>query len=78
MIPVRLCRWARANVISFIGIVLALLIVIASLLAPVLAPLDPAVQDLNVGLSVPSWKHLFRTDQLGRDILSRLCGRDEP
>ncbi|MCL1467455.1 ABC transporter permease [Argonema galeatum] len=46
--------------------------VIVSFLAPVLAPYDPTIQDLNIGLSVPSWEHLLGTDQLGRDILSRL------
>lgn len=69
---VRLRRWARANVISSIGILLTLLIAIASLLAPVIAPYDPTHQDLSIGLSGPNWEHLLGTDQLGRDILSRL------
>lgn len=69
---VRLRRWARQNVISSIGILLTLLIAIASLLAPVIAPYDPTHQDLSIGLSGPNWEHLLGTDQLGRDILSRL------
>ena len=65
-------RWARRHVISSIGITLALLIVIASLLAPVIAPYDPAGQDLHTGLTEPSREHLLGTDHLGRDSLSRL------
>jgi peptide/nickel transport system permease protein len=65
-------RWVQHNIISSIGIVLALLIVIACLLAPFLAPYEPAHQDLSIGLSGLSWEHLLGTDQLGRDLLSRL------
>jgi peptide/nickel transport system permease protein len=72
MIRARLLRWARTYVISALGIGLAMLILLASLLAPVLAPHDPARQDLLLGLTGPSREHLLGTDQLGRDILSRL------
>jgi len=67
-----MARFARTHAISAIAIVLALLLALASLLAPVLAPYDPSSQDLLLGLTGPSPEHLFGTDQLGRDILSRL------
>jgi peptide/nickel transport system permease protein len=47
--------------------------------APLIAPYDPGAQDLLVRLRPPAWtaagdsSHLLGTDQLGRDILSRLC-----
>ncbi|MCX7634973.1 MAG: ABC transporter permease, partial [Syntrophales bacterium] len=52
------------------GIVLSLFAV--SLLAPWLAPYDPAAMDLKNILAPPSAKHWFGTDQLGRDVLSRM------
>lgn len=45
---------------------------LAALGAPLLAPYDPAAQDLNVGMTTPSLAHPLGTDQLGRDLLSRL------
>jgi peptide/nickel transport system permease protein len=68
----RLFRWARTYIGSTVGIVLALLVLLASVLAPLLAPYDPASQDLLKGLTGPTWAHPFGTDQLGRDIFSRL------
>jgi peptide/nickel transport system permease protein len=54
------------------GIVLAVLLV--SLTASWLSPYDPNLQSLRVALRAPSWAsgHLLGTDQLGRDILSRI------
>lgn len=72
MKQVKLRRWGRQNIISSVGILLALLIAIACLAAPVIAPYEPAHQDLSIGLSGLSWEHLLGTDQLGRDLLSRL------
>lgn len=55
-----------------VGVALVALLVAVALLAPVLAPDDPTVQNLTGGLAPPSREHLFGTDQLGRDILSRM------
>ncbi len=52
------------------GIILLLLIV--SLLASWFAPYDPGQIDLTNVLASPSMKHLFGTDPLGRDVLSRM------
>ncbi|MGA3280163.1 MAG: ABC transporter permease [Smithella sp.] len=52
------------------GIIVLLLIV--SLLAPWLAPYDSGQIDLTNVLTSPSMKHLCGTDQLGRDVLSRM------
>ena len=43
-----------------------------AIFAPLVAPYDPAEQDIPNRLQGPSWDHLLGTDQLGRDILSRL------
>ncbi|MDQ3642598.1 MAG: ABC transporter permease [Actinomycetota bacterium] len=53
------------------GLVIVAALAVAAVLAPVIAPHDP----LKFGparLQPPSWGHLFGTDRLGRDILSRL------
>ena len=64
-------RWLR-NGTLVAG--LSLLVVIVGLvsLAPVLAPLDPNQQDLFHVLAGPSSSHLLGTDDLGRDVWSRL------
>lgn len=49
-----------------------LLISLASLAAPLVAPYTAVVQDLASSYAGPSSEHLLGTDQLGRDILSRL------
>jgi peptide/nickel transport system permease protein len=53
------------------GLAVVLLLVLAALLAPWLAPRDPAAQDLSHRLASPDAAHWFGTDELGRDILSR-------
>jgi peptide/nickel transport system permease protein len=80
-------RAARPNVVravlrSKLGVValtVLTLMVLVALSAPLIAPYDPGAQDLLVRLHPPAWaaagdsSHLLGTDQLGRDILSRLC-----
>lgn len=68
----RLLKWSGSHIAQSIGIILMLIVVVASIMAPILAPYDPTDQDLRLGLSNPSWQHPMGTDQLGRDILSRL------
>jgi peptide/nickel transport system permease protein len=53
------------------GLVTCLFFAIA-LLAPWLSPYDPLAQDLERRLQGPSWAHPLGTDDLGRDILSRV------
>jgi peptide/nickel transport system permease protein len=46
--------------------------VLVAILAPVLAPYDPLAQEPANPLASPSSEHLLGTDELGRDVLSRL------
>jgi peptide/nickel transport system permease protein len=62
----------QKNPLAFWGAVVALLMAAASILAPVLAPYDPSTQDLANRLAPFSATHWLGTDELGRDILSRL------
>jgi peptide/nickel transport system permease protein len=54
------------------GLALAALLVILALAAPWIAPSDPTVQNLPARLVGPSAAHWMGTDELGRDILSRV------
>lgn len=49
-----------------------LFLVIIAFIAPVIQPYDPAAPDYNQIFAAPSVKHLFGTDEYGRDIFSRL------
>lgn len=51
---------------------LFVLIVIAALFGPLLVPHDPLASDTAAALKPPSWRHWFGTDQLGRDVFSRV------
>lgn len=55
-----------------VGLFVALVFLILTIAAPLIAPYDPADQDLASALSPPSAAHLFGADQYGRDMLSRV------
>jgi peptide/nickel transport system permease protein len=62
----------RKNRLSWVGAGLLLLIVLAALLAPWLAPHDPLQQNIVSRLEPPSAEFWLGTDSYGRDVLSRL------
>ena len=55
-----------------VGLALTLFLVIIALAAPWIAPADPTAQNLPSRLAAPSVAHWMGTDELGRDILSRI------
>jgi peptide/nickel transport system permease protein len=71
-LAISLPRLARHNPLAGVGVVLVAFFLIAALFAPWIAPQDPAHIDLPNRLESPSSRHLCGTDELGRDILSRL------
>lgn len=62
----------RRNRLSFAGAVVVALLIATALLAPFIAPYDPMTIDVHKVLSPPSFSHPFGTDDLGRDVLSRM------
>jgi peptide/nickel transport system permease protein len=62
----------KKNKLSLIGAILLIIISLAALFAPQLATHDPATQKLMERLAAPSAGHYLGTDDLGRDIFSRL------
>ncbi len=69
---ISLPRAARHNPLAAIGVVLIVVFVVFALFAPWITPQDPAFIDLPSRLSPPSSTHWCGTDELGRDICSRL------
>jgi ABC-type dipeptide/oligopeptide/nickel transport system permease subunit len=68
----RMRRRLLRRPLAVAGLVIALAFVLIAIFAPVLAPYDPGASDFTAALQGPSAKHLLGTDELGRDILSRL------
>lgn len=62
----------RRDPLGMSGLVIVVTILLVSLFAPLLAPYDPLEINVYNRLSGPSWEHLLGTDQLGRDVLSRV------
>jgi len=60
------------NRMALAGGIIVILLFVVSLAAPWLAPYDPLAIDLTRILAPPSWQHWCGTDQLGRDVLSRM------
>ncbi len=65
-------RMFSRNQLAVGGAVVVGVLVLVALLAPVLAPWDPHRPDTKKVLDPPSRSHWFGTDQLGRDVLSRV------
>ncbi|MGV0911705.1 ABC transporter permease [Martelella sp. FOR1707] len=60
------------NPLAAIGLVIVLLLIVMAIFAPWLAPYSPFGQSLGERLQPPSMEHWMGTDELGRDILSRV------
>ena len=69
---VRTYRELRKNKLAVIGLGFILLVAFCAVFAPVLAPYEPTKGSLSLRLSAPTRQHTFGTDQLGRDVLSRV------
>ncbi|MCU1475535.1 MAG: peptide transporter permease [Subtercola sp.] len=68
----------RKNVVAQIALGILVLVVLVGIFAPLISPFDPAAQDLIHRLKPPIWVpgalpgHILGTDDLGRDVLSRI------
>ncbi|MBX4909971.1 MULTISPECIES: ABC transporter permease [Rhizobium] len=74
--PVSLWRDAwhrlRRNKLAVFGLVIVLILAFTAILGPYLTPYDYLSQDLSARNALPSMSHLFGTDDLGRDVFSRV------
>lgn len=68
----RIWQWLAAEPLGMAGVLIVGLLLLVALLAPVLSPYPPDAINYRRLLSPPSTEHLLGTDDLGRDVLSRL------
>ena len=64
--------FVRRQPLGTVGLGIVLVMLLAGLGADWIAPFDPEENDFNAMMEAPSWVHLLGTDQVGRDIFSRL------
>ena len=69
--PARRMRW-RLNAGATVSLVFLCVVALLSVAAPLIAPYSPTAQDLSNTLAESSAAHWLGTDDLGRDVLSRL------
>lgn len=67
-----LLNMIRTNKTATMGAIVILLFSLAALLAPWIAPYDPAAMNLAERLQAPNWQHWLGTDEIGRDVLTRI------
>jgi peptide/nickel transport system permease protein len=67
-----LLRFLRHHPLELRGLIIAIAWVLISVLAPYIAPYGPLEQKVVERLKGPNAKHWFGTDQLGRDVFSRV------
>ncbi|MDF2473630.1 MAG: glutathione transport system permease protein GsiD [Anaerocolumna sp.] len=60
------------NKLSVIGLVIVVIMILIAILAPMIATINPADMDVANRLKPPSTKHWFGTDDIGRDVYSRV------
>jgi peptide/nickel transport system permease protein len=65
-------RRLRANRLAMVGAVVVAILIVVALFAPIITPHDPYAIDVEAILLPPSFSHLFGTDELGRDVFSRM------
>lgn len=71
-LPARMLHWLKRDPRACISLLVLILILGAALLSPWLAPFSPSEQNLDLILAPPDTTHLLGTDDLGRDVFSRL------
>jgi len=77
-VPMRISRQKRAwqqlkrSRLAIPGGLIVLIFIVVAILAPLVAPYDPYKNNLANTLATPSVEHFFGTDELGRDIFSRV------
>jgi peptide/nickel transport system permease protein len=65
-------RRLRRSATALVGVAIVVVLVLVAIFADVLAPESPTASDQRQTFAAPSWDHPLGTDQLGRDMLSRV------
>ncbi|MBP2635302.1 MAG: glutathione transporter permease GsiD [Firmicutes bacterium] len=67
-----LLQAVKQNKSAVVGCSVLMIFIVAALLAPIIAPYDPYVVNMDQQFQKPSAEHLLGTDMFGRDMLSRI------
>lgn len=65
-------RFIKTQPIGAISIIFIMFVIVIAIFAPLIAPYDPVAQNREAFLTGPSASHLMGTDDLGRDVFSRI------
>jgi peptide/nickel transport system permease protein len=68
----RIWRWMKSDMRAVLSISYLVMLIFVSISAPLIAPYSPVAQDVSQLLLPPTTEHWLGTDDLGRDVLSRL------
>jgi peptide/nickel transport system permease protein len=71
-VPGAVLNFCRRQPVGTLGMAIVVVIAMAGLGAEWFAPYNPTANDFGAMTEAPSWTHLLGTDQLGRDIFSRI------
>ena len=66
-------RRCKKSKTAIIGLIMLSVLVLLAIFADVITPYDAEKSDAANRLQLPSWEHLFGTDELGRDIFTRIA-----
>lgn len=65
-------KFIKKNPLAVIGLIIWIVFILCAIFAPLIAPYDPVEQNLEIRYQAPSAAHWFGTDDLGRDVFSRV------
>jgi peptide/nickel transport system permease protein len=68
----RIIRVFSRRKLAVIGLMIIMALIVVAIFAPLIAPYDPSETDPINKLQNPSWQHFLGTDQVGRDVFSRI------
>lgn len=62
----------KRDPLGMMGLIIVVMILLAAIFASIISPYDPLEVNVYNRLASPTWQHWLGTDQLGRDVLSRV------
>ncbi len=71
--PMQTLGFVIRNRLALFGLVIVSLLVLIAIFAPLISPYDPNKIDIDIALTKPDRSHILGTDELGRDVFSRMA-----
>jgi peptide/nickel transport system permease protein len=70
--PKKIMEILKQNTLTFLGTMMVAFIIFIGVTAPLICPYDPNLMDIPARLQAPSFAHFFGTDEMGRDVFTRV------